>query len=135
MTHWLILTQYYTPEIGAPQIRLRTLAGKLKLHGIEVELLTAMPNYPTGKIFPGYSGKLRMTEFIDGIRVRRTWIYAGTGRSALVRLANYFSFTLSALFAALTGPRPDVLFVEFPTFVAGDSGNSDEVLTRRTLRL
>ena len=36
----------------------------------------------------------------------------GTGRSALVRLANYFSFTLGALFAALTGPRPDVLFVE-----------------------
>ena len=31
---------------------------------------------------------------------------------ALPRLANYFSFTFSALMAALFGPRPDVMFVE-----------------------
>jgi len=112
VNRWLILTQYYPPEIGAPQIRLRTLARKLKYHGIDVEVLTAMPNYPAGKIFEGYAGRLRMSEFIDGIRIRRTWVYAGTGRSAFVRLANYFSFTFSALLSALTGPRPDVLFLE-----------------------
>ena len=103
MKRWLILTQYYPPEIGAPQIRLRTLARKLKLQGIDIEVLTAMPNYPAGKIFPEYSGKLRMSESIDGIRVRRTWVYAGTGRSPFVRLANYFSFTFTALLAVLTG--------------------------------
>jgi colanic acid biosynthesis glycosyl transferase WcaI len=111
-SRWLILTQYYPPEIGAPQIRLRSMVRQLRLHGIEVEVLTALPNYPAGKIFLGYSGRWQMREEIDSIPVRRTWIYAGTGRSASIRLANYLSFTFTALLAILTGPRPDVMFIE-----------------------
>ncbi len=107
-----ILTQYYAPEIGAPQIRLRSLAKELRRHGIEVDVLTAMPNYPAGKIFPAYTRAWKRKEYIDGIPVRRTWIYAGTGKSAFIRLANYLSFTMTALFAALFGPRSDVIFVE-----------------------
>ncbi len=109
---WLILTQYYPPEIGAPQIRLRSLARVLRSLGLKVSVLTALPNYPAGKIFPNYVGRWRAREEIDGVPVLRTWVYAATGRSALVRLANYFSFTATALLAALTGPRPDILFVE-----------------------
>lgn len=109
---WLILTQYYAPEIGAPQIRLRCVVRELRRHGIDVEVLTALPNYPAGRIFPGYRGRWSAREQIDGVRVRRTWVYAGTGRSPAVRLANYFSFTLTSLVAVLFGPRPDVLFVE-----------------------
>src|SRR5215469_7059521 len=51
MKRWLILTQYYAPEIGAPQIRLRSVARELQRHGIQVTVLTALPNYPVGKIF------------------------------------------------------------------------------------
>jgi colanic acid biosynthesis glycosyl transferase WcaI len=109
---WLILTQYYPPEIGAPQIRLRSVVRELQRFGIQIEVLTALPNYPAGKIFPGYAGRWKIKETIDGVSVTRTWVYAGTGRSPIVRLANYFSFTLTALLAALTGPRPDVMFVE-----------------------
>jgi len=109
---WLVLTQYYSPEIGAPQIRLRCMVRRLREHDISVEVLTALPNYPAGKVFPGYSGKWRVREEIDGVPVRRTWVYAGTGRSARIRLANYFGFTATALFTVLTGPRPDVMFVE-----------------------
>jgi colanic acid biosynthesis glycosyl transferase WcaI len=112
ISRWLILTQYYPPEIGAPQIRLRSVAQNLRRHSIEVEVLTALPNYPAGKIFPGYAGRWHMREEIDGIAVRRTWVYAGTGKSASIRLANYLSFTCTALLATLTGPRPDVMFVE-----------------------
>src|SRR5262249_5707085 len=54
----------------------------------------------------------KIAETIDGVSVTRTWVYAGTGRSPLVRLANYLSFTFTALISALLGPRPDVLFVE-----------------------
>jgi colanic acid biosynthesis glycosyl transferase WcaI len=71
-----------------------------------------MPNYPAGKIFPRYRGRWQVHEEIDGVPVRRVWIYAGTGRSACIRLANYLSFTFTALLAALTGPRPDLMFVE-----------------------
>jgi glycosyltransferase involved in cell wall biosynthesis len=71
-----------------------------------------MPNYPAGKIFTNYSGRWRMREEIDGIPIKRTWVYAATGNSPHIRLANYLSFTFTALLAALTGPRPDVVFVE-----------------------
>jgi glycosyltransferase involved in cell wall biosynthesis len=109
---WLILTQYYPPEIGAPQIRLRSLALELRRRGIDVEVLTGMPNYPSGKIHPGYEGRWRMREERDGIPVRRTWLYPATGKAARARLANYFSFSGTALVSALTGPRPAVMFVE-----------------------
>ena len=109
---WLILTQYYPPEIGAPQIRLRSVVRELRRNGINIRVLTAVPNYPAGRIFPGYEGRWKITETIDDVRVTRTWVYAGTGRSVIVRLANYLSFTVAALFVAITGPRPDLMLVE-----------------------
>ena len=50
----LILTQYYPPEIGAPQNRLHELAVRLKAKGMHVEVLTAMPNYPKMEIHEAY---------------------------------------------------------------------------------
>ena len=49
--NWLILTQYFPPEIGAPQIRLSSMIEELKKHNINASVLTAMPNYPKGKVF------------------------------------------------------------------------------------
>jgi glycosyltransferase involved in cell wall biosynthesis len=88
------------------------VARELERHGIQVTVLTALPNYPVGKIFPGYAGRWSVHETIDGVPVTRTWVYAGTGKSKWTRLANYLSFTMTAVFAALTGPRPDLMFVE-----------------------
>jgi hypothetical protein len=51
-----ILTQYYPPEVGAPPARLSELAARLREHGHEVVVLSAMPNYPRGRIYPGYGG-------------------------------------------------------------------------------
>lgn len=109
---WLILTQYYAPELGAPQLRLRALARELRRQGIQIEVLTGLPNYPTGITFAGYRGRWRMRETIDGVPILRTWLYGATGRSAAIRLANYFSFTATALIAALLGRKPDRMFVE-----------------------
>ena len=84
-----------------------------KLHlGIEVDVLTAMPNYPTGEIFEDYRGKVHLREKIDGVSVTRVWIYAGSGRSAPIRLMNYLSFTLTAAPLALLGTRYDAVFIE-----------------------
>jgi colanic acid biosynthesis glycosyl transferase WcaI len=116
---WLILSQYYAPEVGAPQLRLRALASELRRHGIQIEVLTGFPNYPAGVTLPGYRGRWQMRETIDGIPVRRTWLFPATGRSAATRLANYFSFTATALAAALLGRKPDRLFVESQPMTLG----------------
>jgi glycosyltransferase involved in cell wall biosynthesis len=108
---WLILTQYYAPEMGAPQIRLRSFARELRKLGFDVSVLTAMPNYPLGKIFDGYANRWSVSEEIDGIPVKRLWVFASNTRSGAARIVNYCSFAISAL-SLLFGPRPDVLFVE-----------------------
>jgi glycosyltransferase involved in cell wall biosynthesis len=109
---WLVLTQYYPPEIGAPQIRLRCFVRELRRHGKNVSVVTAMPNYPAGRIFAGYRGRFSCREKVDGVDVRRIWVYAATGKAAFARLLNYCSFAVTALAVVLLGRRPDVIFLE-----------------------
>src|SRR5512141_2774341 len=92
----VILTQYYAPEIGAPQRRLAHLAGAFRDAGHEVTVVTAMPSYPKGKVYDGYGG-LRSEETIDGVRVVRTFIYPSQSARFVPRLANYFSFVGSSV--------------------------------------
>jgi len=108
----LILTQYYHPEPGAAQIRLRAMATELRAMGVKVRVLTGMPNYPRGRIFAEYRGKFTLREEIDGVPVRRVWLYPAAGRGSLRRLLNYFSFTAMAGLALLFTRRVDLVFVE-----------------------
>jgi len=118
----ILLTQYYPPEIGAPQRRLPPLVQTLAERGHTVMVLTAMPNYPTGRIFPGYGG-LVMQESRDGARVIRTAIYPAQSAGFLKRLLNYFSFVLSALFFGLLRlPRADYLITESPPLFLAITG-------------
>jgi len=114
-----ILTQYYPPEMGAPQARLSELAERLIGLGWTVEVLTALPNYPTGRVFAGYDVRKPKIEQLGRVRVVRVPLYtAKTG--FLKRLGSYFSFVASA---AVFGPRlcarPDLLFVESPPLFIG----------------
>ncbi len=117
-----ILTQYYPPEMGAPQARLSELAARFVERGHQVFVLTAMPNYPRGKFFPGYGGLLRR-EAHDGVQIIRTTLYP-TKRVGLVpRLTNYFSFVGSSLLCgAFTLPKVDFLLTESPPLFLGISG-------------
>jgi hypothetical protein len=54
----IVLTQYFPPETGAPQNRLLTLCNNLVELGAQVEVLTAMPNYPKMQIYPAYKGEI-----------------------------------------------------------------------------
>jgi hypothetical protein len=63
MSRFIILTQYYPPETGAPQNRLHSLAKYIKKFGYEVTIVTALPNYPKNEIFPSYKGKYSVHEF------------------------------------------------------------------------
>lgn len=56
----LLITQYFPPEIGAPQNRLSELALRLIEEGVEITVLTAMPNYPQMEIHEDYIGKKKL---------------------------------------------------------------------------
>jgi glycosyltransferase involved in cell wall biosynthesis len=110
---FLILTQYYPPEVGAPQVRLSAFARALMKRGHEVEVVTALPNYPEGRILDGYRRRAATTEEIDGVRVRRVWLHAATG-SGIGRVLNYATFSATSLPGLASMPRPGVVFVESP---------------------
>ena len=117
-----ILTQYYAPEIGAPQRRLGHLAGAFLARGHRVTVLTAMPSDPRGRVYDGYGGLLRV-ELLDGVRVVRTFVHPSQSASLFPRLANYFSFAGSSVLLGgwKIGPC-DYVLTESPPLFLGASG-------------
>lgn len=118
----LILTQYFPPEIGAPQNRLFELAVRLQKLGVDITVLTAMPNYPQMEIYEGYRDKNYVYEEIEGIKVHRSSIYVSKTKSIVNRLRNYFSFVMSS---ARTGNKKlgnfDFILCESPPLFLGYS--------------
>jgi glycosyltransferase involved in cell wall biosynthesis len=120
--HIVLQTQYYRPEIGAPQARLSALAQGLAQRGFRVTVLTAMPNYPRGVIQKGYGGWIKIEDDSD-VRVLRLWIYSTKSASIIPRMLNYFSFVLlSFFFGIFYLDAPDVIFTESPPLFLGISG-------------
>lgn len=117
----LFLTQYYPPETGAPQNRLHSLALNLIKVGFEVEVLTAMPNYPKMEIFPEYRGIREMEETIDGVRVVRSSIYVTKDKGVAKRLMNYFSFVWTSMRSHKRLREADYVLCESPPLFLGIS--------------
>ena len=109
----LIISQYFWPE----SFRINDLALALKQRGHNVEVLTGMPNYPGGKLYPGYGFFTPARESFEGIPVVRVPLLS-RGAHKNWRLAlNYACFALSA---SVLGPlrcrkRYDVIFVYEPS--------------------
>ena len=119
---FLLHTQYYPPEMGAPQARLSDLAHRLKLLGHEVQVLTTMPNYPHGRIFAGYQGGYKK-EVCDGILVSRAMIKPSNRAWMLHRLISYLSFCLSSLLVGvLRIDQPDIIITESPPLFLAITG-------------
>lgn len=117
--HFLILTQYFPPEIGAAQVRLAAMVRELMCAGHSVEIVTALPNYPQGKIFADYQGKFIQSSAWEGAPIHRVWLYAATG-AGMKRLFNYLSFSITALIGLWRVRRkPDYIFVESPPLFLG----------------
>lgn len=104
----LIVTQYYPPEkaVIGPAI-----AQGLKEKGHEVRVLTGYPNYPEGKIFPGYKQRWRGRENIDGVDVLRVPLWADHSTSPVRRILNYASFALTSATAGNFARDVDVIYV------------------------
>lgn len=112
----VLLTQYYRPEMGAPQSRLFEMLRGLKALGAEVSVVTALPNYPEGRIFKDFRGRFALREERDGIALLRFWLYASNSRRTLPRILSMLSFSFTALFAwrFCRQKQPDLLVVESP---------------------
>jgi len=109
----LIVSQYFWPETFC----ISELAASLKERGHEVEVLTGVPNYPSGRRFEGYGRFGQKEQIYRNIKIHRVPLIT-RGRGRTIRLVlNYLSFVVSA---CLLGPwlcrdRYDVIFVYEPS--------------------
>jgi colanic acid biosynthesis glycosyl transferase WcaI len=107
-----IISQWYPPE---PGFIVSGLAEELAARGHEVRVLTGFPNYPEGRVYPGYRQRWNHRETNDGVTVRRVPLYSSHDSSAVRRVANYTSFAVSSSLAAVRYLADvDVLYVYHP---------------------
>ncbi|HEY9175919.1 MAG TPA: glycosyltransferase family 4 protein [Verrucomicrobiae bacterium] len=113
----LILSQWFDPE---PSFKGLQFAQALQARGHSVQVLTGFPNYPGGKIYPGYRVRLWQREVLRGIPVLRVCLYPSHSRSAIGRILNYLSFALSSsVLGPLLAKPADVAYVYHPPATVG----------------
>lgn len=126
-----ILTQYYAPEIGAPQTRLRETAARLIELGWEVRVITCQPHYPHGVIREGYSAVHPRHERIDGVDVFRLPTVARPNSGFVNRVIDQAAFALASAAALRHARWGDVLLVESPPLFLGLTARWLSAVSRR----
>ena len=113
----LFFTQWFDPE---PAMRGAHFVRQLARDCGPVEVITGFPNYPGGKIYPGYKIRPRQSEQHEGFSLRRLPLYPSHNNRALHRIANYLSFAISVFVYALFAlRRANVVYVYHPPLTVG----------------
>ncbi|GIJ33484.1 glycosyltransferase family 4 protein [Micromonospora sediminimaris] len=109
VTRVALISQFFPPEPVPIPLGLTRC---LRRQGFEVDVLTGVPNYPTGIVHPGYSHRRPVVDHVDGLRVLRTPLHPSHDRSAAGRATNYLSWaTSSTLLGASLLRTADVALV------------------------
>jgi colanic acid biosynthesis glycosyl transferase WcaI len=124
----LFLTQWFEPE---PAHKGFTFAKALKDRGHAIEVVTGFPNYPTGRLYPGYRIQLHRREIMGGVVVHRLPLYPSHDHSTLGRILNYVSFFLSALIYCTVRARQFDVVYAYPPIPAWLAAAISGWLTRR----
>lgn len=116
-TRVLLLTQWFDPE---PTFKGMVFARELVRQGFDVEVLTGFPNYPGGKLYPGYRMRWLQRESVEGVSVTRVPLYPSHDQSAIRRIMNYASFAFSAIiYGTFMMRRCDVIYAYHPPLTVG----------------
>lgn len=118
----LFLTENFPPETNAAATRVYERACYWAAWGHEVTVITCAPNFPHGKIFPGYMNRWRQTEEMSGIKVVRVKTYIAANQGILRRTMDFVSFGVTGYLAGLAQPRPDIVAATSPQFFAAVAG-------------
>ena len=112
------LTQWFEPEPNI--VKGVAFVAALQAAGHEVTVVTGFPNYPQGRIYPGYRQRLVHRETIGGVSIVRLPLYPSHDRSSVRRALNYLSFFVSALaYLIIRRQRFDLAYVYHPPITVG----------------
>ena len=113
-----IFTNHFYPEI----FKVNDIAFEFAQKGYEITVITAIPDYPQGKFYDGYSLFKRREEVVGNVRIIRLPIIP-RGRGEKIELVlNYVSYFISSLifvFFRSNTVKYDIVFVHLtsPFFV------------------
>lgn len=114
----LFISDNFPPEVNAPASRTYEHVKRWVSSGIDVTVITCVPNFPQGRVHDGYRNAWRSVEEVDGIRVVRVKTYITGNEGFARRTLDYASFMVSALFFGLFERRPDIIVGTSPQFFA-----------------
>jgi glycosyltransferase involved in cell wall biosynthesis len=112
----LFLSDNFPPETNAPASRTFEHCREWVKAGQRVTVITGAPNFPTGKVFPGYRNRWYTVESMSGIRVVRVKTYLTANERVLKRTLDFLSFMVAGFLAGLVQRRPDVIIGTSPQF-------------------
>jgi colanic acid biosynthesis glycosyl transferase WcaI len=118
----LLLSDNFPPEGNAPATRSYEHAVRWVRAGHDVTVITCTPNFPEGRVFPGYRNTVRSVEQVDGIRVVRVMTYIAANEGFLHRTLDYASFMAAGFLAGSIEARPDVVVATSPQFFCALGG-------------
>lgn len=119
----LFLTDNFPPEVNAPATRTFEHCKEWVKAGYEVTVITCFPNYPQGKVYPGYKNSLCKVEYMDGIKVVRVWSYMAANKGFVKRIIDFISFSISSFIAGLFSSC-DIIVATSPQFFTALSGRT-----------
>lgn len=117
----LFLTDNFPPEVNAPATRTYHHCRAWVEAGAEVTVVTGFPNFPSGRVFPGYRNLPYRTEWVEGVRVVRVWTYMAPNAGFLRRTLDYLSFAAAATAVGYWRDF-DVLVATSPQFFTAVAG-------------
>lgn len=118
-----LITNYFPPETGAASNRIAQLALGLQKRDYSVRVICPLPNYPKGRIFEGYRGKLFHTEHYERIPVTRLYIFPSNSNQKFKRLFAMlsFSFSLGVYRLLHSGKFAEKIIIQSPPLILSAS--------------
>ena len=103
----LIITECFYPE----EFKINDVALSWKSKGYDVDVLTLVPTYPLGRVFPGYKNSFFQKGEYQGINIYRVHAVTGYRSSAIKKILKYISFMVFGSIAAVfIGKKYDYIF-------------------------
>lgn len=94
----LYVTQFYYPERAAGAFRAIDNSNIWRKENNDVTILTTYPNFPSGKVFKGYSNRIISVDKYKDIKLIRSKIFAVKNTSKLNRAISSVSFLIYSLY-------------------------------------
>lgn len=120
----LFLSDNYPPETNAAASRVHERAAYWVRWGHDVTVLTSTPNFPEGKVYPGYRNRWLQRETIEGVKVVRVKTLVMPNRGVKLRILDFLSYMVSAFSIGLFLRRPELIVATSPQFFCAVAGKA-----------